>query len=340
MSFMSDTPAPAHPAILDAVARANHGLAASYGADEVSKQVERRLAELFETDVSAWMVGSGTAANGLAVATFVSSMGAVLCHQEAHIERDERGAVEFFSGGAKLSLLPGAHAKIDLSALETALARIDPGFVHETPAELLSLTNLTESGAAYAAAEIAERAGAAKARGLAVHLDGARFANAIASTGASPADMTWRAGVDVVTFGATKNGALGCDAIVLFGAARKKAPELQARAKRAGHMPAKMRFLAAQMDAHLADGLWLANARRANAAAARLADGFAAVDGVTLAHPADGNEVFAFMPDALAAKLSGAGVAFHKWLDGSQRFVCSWATKDAEIDAALAALRA
>jgi threonine aldolase len=255
----------------------------------------------------------------------------ILCHAEAHIERDERGAPEFFTGGAKLALLPGADAKIDLGALKQRFAANQPDFVHETPLRVLSLSNLTESGAAYSAAEIAERAALAKAAGLMVHLDGARFANALVSQGGSPAEMSWKASVDVMSFGATKNGALGCEAILLFGEARKLAWDLQIRAKRAGHMPPKMRFLGAQMAAYLEGGLWLDLARRANASAQRLAE-IVVGRGGRLVRKVDGNEIFVELPVVVVEKLKQAGVSFYPWIDGSFRFVCSWATTPEEID--------
>lgn len=340
MNFMSDTAAPAHPAILEAMARANKDAAPSYGADAVSAAVERQLAEVFETDVSVWLVSSGTAANALALSILCPPTGAVLAHRESHIERDERGAPEFYTGGGKLKLLDGPHAMIAMEALHAALAADQPDFVHETPLAVLSLTNLTESGAAYFADDIRARAERAKASGLAVHLDGARFANAVAGSGAPPAALSWRASVDVLTFGATKNGALGCEAIVLFGGARARYGELLARAKRAGHMPAKMRFLAAQMQAYLADDLWLELAGAANEKARALADGLAALDGCALAHPTDGNEVFAILPDTVADALRARGAHFYRWPDGSYRFVCSWTTACEEVDRLIDAARA
>jgi threonine aldolase len=332
MNFSSDTAAPAHPAILQALVEASRGPASSYGADPWTAAAKAALAEIFETDIDVWLVSSGTAANALGLAILCPPHGAILCHDESHIERDERGAPEFFSGGGKLALLGGAHAKIDFDALKIRLARNSPDFMHETPLSALSLSNLTESGAAYTAAGIAERAQLAKAAGLFVHLDGARLANALVSTGASPADMSWRAGVDVLSFGATKNGALGCEAIILFGRVRDRMRDLQVRAKRAGHMPPKMRFLGAQMAAYLKDGLWLDLARHANASAKRLADALTSA-GCELAHPVDGNEVFCRLPAGAADRLTRAGASFHPWLDGSHRFVCSWATSAEEISA-------
>jgi threonine aldolase len=332
MNFSSDTAAPAHPAILEAMLAASKGPSPSYGADPWTAAARQSLRDVFETDLDIWLVSSGTAANALALATLCPPHGAVICHNEAHIERDERGAPEFFTGGAKLALLPGAHARIDMGALREKVAANRHDFMHETPAHVLSLSNLTESGAAYRPFEIAERGALAREAGLAVHLDGARLANALVSTGASPAEMTWRAGVDVLCFGATKNGAVGCEAIILFGAARQRAQDLMVRAKRAGHMPPKMRFLAAQMSAYLQDGLWLQLARRANTSATSLATALTRA-GAELAHPVDGNEVFARLPDGMADRLSAAGAKFYPWIDGSHRFVCSWATEPSEIDA-------
>jgi threonine aldolase len=337
MNFSSDTAAPAHPAILEAMLAASQGPAPSYGGDPWMAAARAALRDVFETDLDVWLVSSGTAANALALATLCPPHGAILCHEEAHIERDERGAPEFFTGGGKLSLLAGQHARIDLAELRTRVAANRHDFVHETPAHVLSLSNLTESGAAYRPFEIAERAALAREAGLAVHLDGARLANALVSTGATPAEMTWRAGVDALCLGATKNGGVGCEAIVLFGAARQRIGDLMVRAKRAGHMPPKMRFLGAQMAAYLKDGLWLSLARQANTSATRLAQVLTSA-GAELAHPVDGNEVFAILPPGLDVRLKTAGVAFYPWIDGSHRFVCSWATEQAEIDAFAALL--
>ncbi|MDJ0920346.1 MAG: beta-eliminating lyase-related protein [Henriciella sp.] len=339
MDFSSDTSAPTHPAVLEALAAANAGNAPSYGDDAVTAAARAALAEVFETDdFDLWMCASGTASNALALSCFCPPTGAVLCHEGAHIAVDERGAPEFFSGGGKLQLLPGSQGKIDETALRGALARINHDFVHETPAHVLSLTNLTESGCAYRSEEIAHFAALAHEHDLTVHLDGARLANALVSTGASPAEMSWRAGVDVLTFGLTKTGAIGCEIILLFGRARAKLAELKARAKRSGHMPPKMRFLAAQATALLQDGLWLELARAANRSARQVANVLCAVDGVSLAQPVDGNEVFVTLPDALADRLLAAGAKFYPWPDGSYRLVCSWVTSEAEIEALRAAV--
>lgn len=339
MNFGSDTTAPAHPDVIAAIAAANSGYEASYGADTVAARLRTLLGETLGTeDFDFWLVPSGTAANALALACLCPPTGAVLCHQEAHIQTDERGAPEFFTGGAKLKLLPGDGAKIDPAAFEAALAANDPDFVHETPVHALSLTNLTECGRAYTPSEIAAFAGRAKDAGLTVHLDGARLGNALAATGATAAEMSWQARIDILTLGLTKTGAMGCEIIVLFGPARARFQELRIRAKRAGHMPAKMRYLAAQAEAMLTGGLWLSLAAHANAMAARLAETFAAL-GIALRYPADGNEVFACLTEEDIRGLRESGAAFYEWPGGGCRFVCSWSTTEDEIRAFAEILR-
>lgn len=339
MDFSSDTSAPAHPAVIEALAAVNAGSQASYGGDEYNARLKGVLASVLETeDFDFWLTASGTAANALALSCFCPPTGAILCHEEAHIERDERGAPEFFTGGGKLSLLPGEAARIDESALRKALAGIDHGFVHETPAHVLSLTNLTECGAAYSTDMITHYAALAHEAGLIVHLDGARLSNALASTETSPADMTWRAGVDVLCLGLTKTGAIGCEIVILFGEARAKYAELQARAKRSGHMPPKMRYLAAQALALLEDGFWLDLAAGANRKARQLANALCAPGDVTLAYPVDGNEVFVHLPAGRAEALSAKGAKFYPWPGGSHRFVCSWTSTDEDIDALITAM--
>ncbi|KCZ55401.1 hypothetical protein HY29_12760 [Hyphomonas beringensis] len=340
MNFSSDTSAPAHPSVLEALAAANTGLEASYGNDAITLRLRQRLADVFGTDdFDYWMTASGTASNALALSCFCPPTGAVLCHAGAHIAVDERGAPEFFSGGGKLQLLRGPDGKIGSEQLDEALARINHDFVHETPAHVLSLTNLTENGTAYTVAQVADYAERAHAKGLSVHMDGARLGNALAATRAAPAEMTWKAGIDVLTFGLTKTGAIGCEIILLFGKAREKKRELEARAKRSGHMPPKMRFIAAQAEAMLKDDLWMKLAMQANQAARRLADGLQS-QGVELAFAPEGNEVFALLSDDQVARLRAAGAVFYPWMGGSQRLVCSWTTQAEEVDALLSALKA
>jgi len=333
MDFSSDTSAPAHPSVIEALGRVNTGNAASYGADDQTKRLRRLLEEVFETaDFDFWLCASGTASNALALSVMASPTGAILCHEEAHIQRDERGAPTFFTGGASLRLLPGCGARIEAQAFAQALAENQPDFVHETPLEVLSLTNLTESGQAYRPDEIRAFCEAAKRAGLRTHLDGARLANALSFTGASPAEMSWQAGIDVLTLGLTKTGAIGCEIILLFADMRTRFDRLKAQAKRSGHMPPKMRFLSAQALALLEQGLWLDLAQQANQQARKLANALCADPGTRLAFPVEGNEVFAILSEDLKNRLIAEQVSFYPWTGAASRFVCHWATTDREID--------
>jgi threonine aldolase len=323
--------------VLEALRRANDGAAPSYGADPLSEALRERLKAVFETErLAASIVASGTGANALALSVLTPGHGAILCHEAAHIHEHERGAPEFYTGGAKLLLLPGDHGRVSEEALAAALAHRNPAFVHESPAFVLSLSNLSEYGTVYDPDMIAALAGAAGAEGLAVHLDGARFANAVAALGAAPADLTWRVGVDALSFGMTKNGGINAEIVILFGETADRFGELEARRKRAGLMPPKARFAAAEALAMLDDDLWLSLARRANTAASRLGAGLAAIDGAELVHPVEGNLVFARLPQTVLERLGEAGAGFYRLgRDRVCRFVCSWATTDAEIDALL-----
>lgn len=331
MNFLSDTTAPAHPKLIDAIAAANRDFAPSYGADAISQRVEDRLKEIFETDLKLLFAVSGTASNALALSVLCPPHSAILCHDEAHIHRDERGAPEFYTGGGKLIPLLGDHAKISMTALDRVLNEIPEGFVHTGPVRVLSLSNLSESGTAYTPAEVAERSERLKDRPAFLHMDGARFANALVTLDCTPAELTWKAGVDALCFGATKNGALGAEAIILFPSVMDRFEELQARQKRGGHMAPKMRYLAAQFDAWLDDDLWLDLARTANSRATELAAVLSAIPGSEVLHPVDGNEVFARIPEGVAQGLRDAGAGFYQWPDGSARFVASWCTDEAEI---------
>ncbi|MCP2680444.1 beta-eliminating lyase-related protein [Maricaulaceae bacterium NA33B04] len=337
MNFLSDTTAPAHPSLFDAMVRANEGFAPSYGADLISQRVKARLTELFEAELEVLFTTSGTAANALALSVLSRPDDIILCHDEAHIQRDERGAPEFFTGGAKLLPLHGAHAKIDPDNLANALNEWPQDFVHTTPPRVLSISQLNESGCAYTLEELDALISQAKASGVSVHMDGARFANALSHLGCSPADMTWKRGVDVLCMGATKDGALAAEAVILFGEARERFAQLQARQKRAGHMLPKMRYVAAQFEAWLADDLWLDLARYANAAGKELSDRLCQIAGVEAAHPTQGNEVFLRLPETVKDRLQAAGAGFYAWPDGSARFVASWRTTQADIDAVVKA---
>ncbi len=346
MNFASDNIAAAHPRIMQALVAANAGVAPSYGSDPATCELTLRLREVFEAPrAEVVLVPTGTAANALALSLYAPGWGRILCHEDAHIIESEAGASEFFTGGAKLRPIAGAGGKLTRAGLQEALGRFDPADLKAGQISALSLTNATEAGTVYTPAEIRELASLARDAGLAVHLDGARFANALAATGAAPADLSWRAGVDILSFGATKNGCVGVEALVLFDASR--AQELRFRQMRSGHQLSKHRFLSAQLLAYLQDGLWLDLARHANAMAAELGQGLAALPGVTINQPVQTNAVFATLPEAMAARVRAAGASFHPWAftpdapgHVSVRLVTSWATEPAEIAGFLAACRA
>ncbi|MDQ0346768.1 threonine aldolase family protein [Ancylobacter vacuolatus] len=337
--FGSDNVAGISPAILAALAAANEGPMPSYGADEISARVEARLSALFEREVSVLLVSTGTAANALALSVLTPPWGAVLCHPDSHIENDECGAPEFFTGGAKLVHVPGANAKIDPEALAQA-ARRNRGDVHCVQPSCVSITQATELGTLYSVEETAAIGAVCRDAGLPLHMDGSRFANAVAALDARPADMTWKAGVDILSFGATKNGALGVEAIVLFDPARTS--ELAFRRKRGGHLASKMRFLAAQMDAYLDGDLWLANASHANAMAARLRAGLAGIAGVEIQGVVEANMLFVRLPLPMCEGLLAQGFRFYteRWGAGVVRLVTSFATSEGDVDRLVAAARA
>lgn len=348
MNFASDNTAGASGPVLDAIVRANGGPSPAYGTDPLTRAVERRLAETFERDdLAVMLVATGTAANALALAAAVPPFGLCLCHEEAHVMEDECGAPEFYTHGAKLAGIPGTAGRIAPDALDAHLSGL-PRHVKQMPARALTLSQVTEAGTLYRLDEIAALSGIAHRHGLAVHMDGARFGNAVAALGCTPAQMTWQAGIDILSFGATKGGCLAAEAIVVFRA--DLAETLEFRRKRAGHTLSKGRLLAAQLDAYLADDHWLANARQANAMAARLASGLAALPGVRLPWPVEANEVFPILSRALDARLREAGAVYHPWSTRSlpvgerigpdevmARLVTSFATQAGEVDAFLAA---
>jgi len=340
MNFASDNTAPVSPAILHAIAQANASHVASYGADPLTARAKSRASEIFETDLALYPVATGTAANALALATLVKPYNAVICAEEAHIATDECGAPEFFMGGAKLLTLPAADGRITPMQIEAAVARAIDGGIHHVQPEAVSITQATEWGTVYAVDAVAEIGAACRRRGLALHMDGARFANALVHLGCTPAELTWKAGVDVLSFGATKNGALAAEAVIFFNPAL--AAGFERRRKRAGHLWSKMRYISAQLGAYLEDGLWLDNARAANRAATRLADGLAGAADVRLVQPVQANELFVAMPDEKIEALEAAGAHFYRWIDVAGeplpviRLVTSFVTTDAEVDAFLA----
>jgi len=311
MRFSSDNAAGASPQIMDAIVRANAGAAMPYGADDWTRAAEDRLREVFECDCQAFFTPTGTAANALALACASPPWGAIFAQKDAHVMDDECGAPEFFSHGARMIGVPGAAGKIDPTALRHTLAAYPRGLVKQVQPAALSLSQATESGTAYSLAELAELTAIAREASLRVHMDGARFANALVALGVSPAAMTWQAGVDMLSFGATKNGALMCEAVIFFD--RELAAEFVFRRKRGGHTVSKARFLGAQMLAYLDKGHWLDLARRANAQAQRLASGLQALRGVRLPWPTEVNEVFALLPADMDAALRQAGAWYHDW---------------------------
>lgn len=341
MNFASDNWAGADPRIVAAVASAAGGFAPAYGNDALTARVTEQFSNLFGREVAVFFVATGTAANALALSAWQRPGGAVLCHREAHIRTDEGGAPEFL-GDLRLVGLEGEAAKFDAEELGRALARFTPGFVHHGQPVAVSISQLTEFGAAWRPDEIAAVAEVASTRGLALHMDGARFGNAVAGLGADPADLTWRAGVSVLSFGGTKGGCLGAEAVVFFDPA--EAADFAYRRKRAGQLLSKSRFVAAQFEAYLRDGLWLELATHANAMAGRLAEGVRAAGG-RLAAPADGNQLFAILPRAVLAALREAGASFYEWDaaalseegrpaedEGLIRLVTSFASTADEVD--------
>ncbi len=328
MNFRSDNVTGIAPEIIAAIAAANTGDSPSYGADPITARVTRRFAEIFEHEVAAFPLATGTAANALALATMVPPWGAVYCHEESHVQTDECGAPEFYAGGAKLIGLPGADAKLGPAAVEARM--IEQGVVHHAQPAAISISQATEAGTLYTPAEVGVLGALARRYGLALHMDGARFANAVAALGCSPAEITWRAGVDVLSFGATKNGALAAEAVIFFDP--EKAADFAFRQKRGGHLFSKMRFLSAQLDAYLADGLWLRNAMHANCVAARLAEDLAQIAGACLRYPTQANEVFVELPERAIRALAEAGFGFYRWGGESSRCLRLVAAFDSRLE--------
>jgi threonine aldolase len=339
MNFKSDNEAPAHPAIIQALVEANEGFATAYANDRYSKALNERFSALFETDCTVLPIATGTAANCVALAEISPPWGAILCHRSAHIQNDEGGAPEFYTHGAKLLPLEGPAGKLQPEPLARAIDGAGVHGVHNVKPALVSITQATECGTVYRVEEVAAIAEVAHSRSLPLHMDGARFANAVAHLGCSPADVTWRAGVDVLSFGLTKNGAMTAEALVVFGH-----PEwlegMERRRKRGGHLLSKMRYVSAQLLAMLEDDLWLKLAGQANACATKLARGIEANRSARLEWPVEANEVFMrTSPETLAA-LKAQGFEFHIWpgYDDLARLVCSWATTEEQVGAFLDAL--
>jgi threonine aldolase len=334
MDFRSDNTHGAHPAIVEALMRANRDRESSYGADSITTRVRERCRAIFEHDVEIFPVLTGTSGNALSIASMTPPWGGVFCHEDAHIQRDELGAVEFFSNGAKLFPLAGPDGKLQAGDVDRAIHAIGLEGRTAVPA-CVSVTQATEAGTVYELDELQAIGEVARTRNIGMHLDGARFTNALVKVKCTPAEMTWKAGVDVMTFGATKNGAMAAELVIVFK--RELAEAIAPRWHRSGHRLSKMRFLSAQLDAYFENDLWLTSARHANAMAARLAEGL----GNALLRPVDANVVFTRITPDVVARLQSAGFQFYDWpIFGADayRLVTGWSTREEDVDALLAAL--
>ncbi|MEM1343767.1 MAG: beta-eliminating lyase-related protein [Pseudomonadota bacterium] len=347
MIFTSDNAGGVAPEILEALAEAARGPAMPYGADPVSARVEALVREVFEApEARVFLVATGTAANALALACLCPPWATVYAHADSHIEEDECGAPEFFTGGAKLSLLQGEHARLCPEHFARHAALGAKASVHQVQNGALSLSQATERGALYSLDALRALTDTAHTHGMGVHMDGTRFANAVARLGCSPAEASWRVGVDILCLGATKNGAMAAEAVILFDPARAR--EFELRRKRAGHLFSKMRFVAAQMEAYLRDGLWLRLGARANAIADRLAAGIAGVEGARVLNDVGANMLFAEMRLGQHRRLQAAGARYYdapgqeagadEYAPWRVRLVCSNQTTEAEVDAFVATL--
>ena len=337
LNLRSDNVTGVAPEILDAILRANHGTATSYGADELTTGLGDRFSEVFGKSCAVQPLGTGTATNALALSLLTPPWGAILCSAVSHVHDSECGAAELFTGGAKVTPLPETHGKLLPETLEERLERAGWGRTSEVQPAVLSIAQATERGTVYRPDEIAALTAIARRHGLKAHLDGARFGNAVAALGCAPADLTWRAGVDVLSFGGTKNGCLAAEAIVMFD--ESLAEPLRFRARKTGHVFSKMRFVSAQLEAYVEDGLWLRLAAHANAMADRLARGLAPIDGAELLHPVEINEIFMILPKAAQDALRRDGFGFYDRGQGEVRLVTAFDTSPDRIDAFIASAR-
>lgn len=332
INFASDNAAPVCPELMSALIAENTGPALGYGNDTTTQRMEEKLQKLFDWDLRAFPVATGTAANVLGLSVLTPPFGSIYCHKLAHIEGDECAAPEFYTGGAKLVLLEGQDGKIEPQKLHSALTKSGRGNVHHVQPAVLSLTQATECGTVYSPEEVIALSTVAKEFELAVHMDGARFANALANLDCEPADITCKAGVDVLSFGATKNGAMSVEAVVFFD--KFKAQEFEFRRKRAAHLFSKSRYLSAQLHRYVEDGLWMKMAVHANAMETRLANGLSAIDGSQPLYPVQANILFAKLPAVTIEKLEASGFLFYVMdTDTSEvRLVTSWNTTEEEVD--------
>ena len=333
VKFASDNVAGACPEVLDALMKANEGDSAPYGNDDYSKVLQEKFSEIFEKEVIVYPTASGTAANALALSTMTPVFGNIYCHKLAHINTDECGAPEFYTGGAKLIPLTGINGKITPEELEKNIS--GTGIVHHTQPSSVSITQVCETGEVYELDEIKKITDVAHKHKLNMHMDGARFANALVALNCTPAEMTWKSGIDVLSFGATKNGCIAAEAIIFFK------PELVGNIsflmKRAGHLLSKMRFVSAQLDAYISNDVWLKNAKQANEMGKKLSDGLVKHNSIKLAYPTQANEVFAKFPREMIEHLNSLGYKMNEdELDGQAvRLVAAWNTQNSDVESFL-----
>ncbi len=336
MNFCSDNATGASPEVIESLVRANEGHAMPYGNDPLTTRVNDKIRAVFETDAEVFLVSTGTASNSLALSVMTPPYGAVFCHREAHIEVDECGAPEFFTGGAKLIHMDDENGLSTAAGFDAAWGNLGKS-VHQVQPGAVSLTQTSEAGTLYSLDTIRTIADAAHGRGLHVHMDGARFANAVAASNCTPAEMSWKAGIDVLSFGASKNGCLAAEAVVFFNCELAKTFEFHR--KRGGHLFSKMRFISAQLDAYLNNDLWLENARHANAMAKRLADGLSGIPAATFRFPVEANLMFVELPEPIMAGLEADGFQFYRMVDAKGSFirlVTAFNTEPAHVDSFIA----
>jgi len=333
VKFASDNVAGACPEVLDAILKANEGDSTPYGNDQISTELQNKFSEIFEKDVIVFPIASGTAANALALATMTPSFGNVYCHKLSHINTDECGAPEFYTGGGKLITLNGINGKITPKELDEAIS--GKGVVHHTQPSSVSITQVCETGEVYQLDEIKQISEVAHKHNLNMHMDGARFANALTSLNCSPAEMTWKSGIDVLSFGATKNGCIAAEAIIFFK--KDLVGNIAFLMKRAGHLLSKMRFVSAQLDAYISNEVWLKNAKHANEMGKKLSDGLAKHNSIEIAYPTEANEVFAKLPRDIIDHLNSEGYIINEdELDGKAvRFVAAWNTQASDVESFL-----
>ena len=337
VKFASDNVAGACPEVLDAIIKANDGDSTPYGNDQISTELQDKFSEIFEKEVIVFPTASGTAANALALSTMTPSFGNIYCHKLSHINTDECGAPEFYTGGGKLIALQGIDGKITADELDQSIG--GKGIVHHTQPSSVSITQVCETGEIYQLNEIKKISEITHKHNLNMHMDGARFANALVSLNATPAEMTWKSGIDVLSFGATKNGCLAAEAIIFFN--KDLVGNVAFLMKRAGHLLSKMRFVSAQLDAYISNDVWLRNAKHANKMGKKLSDGLAQHSDIKLSYPTEANEVFAKFPRNMIEHLNSEGYKMNEdELDGkSTRLVTAWNTQDSDVDQLLEILK-